>query len=98
MGEVQSLIHLFEQKDDLLEVITEDASDDIHVLIGRENPMTGMEGSSLVYRTIRSGDRVLGAIGVIGPRRMDYGKVISIIDNLVLGIDNLLSGPENPPR
>lgn len=98
MGEVQSLLHLFEQKDDLLEVITEDASDDIHVLIGRENPMTGMEGSSLVYRTIRSGDRVLGAIGVIGPRRMDYGKVISIIDNLVLGIDNLLSGPENPPR
>ena len=60
--------------------------------------MSGMEGSSIVWRTIRSGDRVLGAIGVIGPRRMDYGKVISVINNLALGIDNLLGDPggKNP--
>lgn len=98
IGEIRSLMHLFEQKDDLLNVISGNDSDDIHVLIGHENAMTGMEGSSLVYRTIRSGDRVLGAIGVIGPRRMDYGKVISVINNLALGIDHLLSDPghDNP--
>lgn len=93
MSEVQSLLHLFEQKEDLLNVISDDVSDDIHVRIGREAATSGMEGSSLVWRTIRAGDRVLGAIGVIGPRRMDYGKVISIINNLALGIDQLLSAP-----
>ena len=98
LGEVRSLLHLFEQKDDLLDVISDDTSDDIHVRIGHETAMSGMEGSSIVWRTIRSGDRVLGAIGVIGPRRMDYGKVISVINHLALGIDNLLgdSGGKNP--
>ena len=98
LGEVRSLLHLFEQKDDLLDVISDDTSDDIHVRIGHETAMSGMEGSSIVWRTIRSGDRVLGAIGVIGPRRMDYGKVISVINNLALGIDNLLGDPggKNP--
>jgi heat-inducible transcriptional repressor len=93
MDEIKSLIHLFEQKDDLLEVIsTQDTDRDIHVRIGRETAVDGMGNSSLVYRTIRADGKVLGVIGVIGPRRMDYGKVISIIDNLALGIDNLLSG------
>ena len=98
LGEVRSLLHLFEQKDDLLDVISDDTSDDIHVRIGHETAMSGMEGSSIVWRTIRSGDRVLGAIGVIGPRRMDYGKVISVINHLALGIDNLLGDPggKNP--
>ncbi len=92
MGEIKSLINLFEQKDDLLSVISDDApGNDIRVLIGHENAVEGMDNSALVYRTIRAGDRVLGAIGVIGPRRMDYSKVISIIDNLVLGIDSLLA-------
>ncbi len=96
MGELRDLIDLFEQKDDLLSVISEAAGDDIHVLIGHENTTRGMGNSALVYRTIRAGDRVLGAIGVIGPRRMDYSKVISIIDNLALGIDSLLaSGDPN---
>ncbi len=93
MGEIKGLINLFEQKDDLLSVISDGAhTDDIRVLIGHENAAPGMDNSALVYRTIRAGNRVLGAIGVIGPRRMDYGKVISIIDNLALGIDTLLSG------
>ena len=98
LGEVRSLLHLFEQKDDLLDVISDDTSDDIHVRIGHETAMSGMEGSSIVWRTIRSGDRVLGAIGVIGPRRMDYGKVISVINHLAIGIDNLLGDPggKNP--
>ena len=98
LGEVRSLLHLFKQKDDLLDVISDDTSDDIHVRIGHETAMSGMEGSSIVWRTIRSGDRVLGAIGVIGPRRMASGKVISVINHLALGIDNLLGDPggKNP--
>jgi len=92
-GEIRSLIHLLEQKDELLDVISTDtAPDDVQVLIGHENTVKGLGNSTLVYRTVHADGRPLGVIGVIGPRRMDYGKVISIIDNLVVGIDNLLTG------
>ena len=93
IGEVRELIHLFEQKDELLEVISSEGEqdDDVHVKIGSENAVDVMNNSSLVYRVIRSGGRVLGAIGVIGPCRMDYARVISIINNLALGIDHLIS-------
>ena len=95
-GEIKSLIHLLEDKDELLDVISEeDETDGVKVLIGNEAAVRGMGNSTLIYRTVQSGGKVLGVIGVIGPRRMDYSKVISIIDNLVLGIDNLLSSPED---
>ena len=86
------MIHLLEDKDELLDVMfTDDDADSVKVLIGNEPAVRGMGNSTLVYRTGQSGGKVLGVIGVIGPRRMDYSKVISIIDNLALGIDNLLS-------
>ncbi len=94
--EIKSLIHMLEDKEELLEVISdEESGDGVKVLIGHETSVRGMGNSTLVYRPVQAGGRVLGVIGVIGPRRMDYGKVISIIDNLVLGIDNLLSSPDD---
>ena len=57
-----------------------------------------MENSTLVYRSIRRGGHVVGAIGVIGPRRMDYSKVIATIDQLAERIDDMLSGGEDPKR
>jgi heat-inducible transcriptional repressor len=84
-----------EDKDELLDVMfTDDEGDSVKVLIGNETAVRGMGNSTLVYRTVQAGGKVLGVIGVIGPRRMDYSKVISIIDSLALGIDNLLSDGE----
>ena len=45
---------------------------------------------------MRRDGRVVGAIGVIGPRRMDYAKAISTIDELAAGIDLLLKDDEDP--
>lgn len=97
--ELKTLIHLLEDKDELLDVMfTDEEPDATRVLIGNETAVRGMGNSTLVYRTVQSGGRVLGVIGVIGPRRMDYSKVISIIDNLALGIDNLLSDSSEEDR
>jgi transcriptional regulator of heat shock response len=41
---------------------------------------------------------VLGAIGVIGPRRMDYARVISTIDQLASGIDHLLADEDDSSK
>ncbi len=89
--ELRSVIDLLERKDPILDVVSASRdSDKVNVYIGSENNVQVMSNSTLVFKTVRSGDRVLGAIGIIGPRRMDYAKVISTIDQLALGIDHLL--------
>ena len=99
VGELRSMIDLLETKEPLLDVIsTGRDSQDVNVYIGSENNVKVMSNSTLVFKTVRRGDRVVGAIGVIGPRRMDYAKVISTIDELVSGIDHLLAGDESEDK
>lgn len=96
IDELRKIMTLFEEKQDLLSAISDgakqDDSDSVHVLIGSENSVEIMNNSTLIYRPVKRGDKVIGAIGVVGPRRMDYPKVIAIIDQLTRGIDSLLSG------
>ena len=63
--------------------------------IGSESGAPGMQQSSLVFKKIVRGGRVIGAIGVIGPRRMKYNRVISMLDYLSKGMSGML-GAEPP--
>ena len=96
---LRSLLDLFENKEDLLNIVSNSQKDVINVLIGRENTVDVMDNSSLIFKTITSGDRVLGAIGIIGPTRMDYSKVITTIDTLSRAIkdraEEMLGLPES---
>ena len=93
---IKDLIGMFEHKDELLSLISGDESDDkVNVYIGKENSVGVMNNSALVYRTIKRNGRTVGAIGVIGPTRMDYSRVISTIERLATGIDNMLNPSED---
>ncbi|MBP5209768.1 MAG: heat-inducible transcription repressor HrcA [Clostridia bacterium] len=100
LDELRNMMTLFEDKEDLIDAIKTDADarleDGVHVLIGSENSVKVMNNSALIYRPVRRDGHVIGAIGVIGPRRMDYAKVISTIDQLAAGIDRLLEGQKQP--
>jgi len=52
------------------------------VLIGSDSPFTEETGTAVVAASYRSGDRVLGALGVIGPRRMEYPRVVPLVEEL----------------
>ena len=92
VGELRSVMDMLETKEPLLDVIsTGRDSRDVNVVIGSENNVKVMSNSTLVFKTVRRDGRVVGAIGIIGPRRMDYAKVISTIDELATGIDHLLT-------
>jgi heat-inducible transcriptional repressor len=94
--ELRSMIDLLEQKEPLLDVISARRdSNEVNVYIGSENNVKVMSNSTLIFKTVHHGDRVIGAIGVIGPRRMDYAKVISTVDQLAAGIDRLLKGGDD---
>ncbi len=61
------------------------------VFIGSENPLDEMKSFSLVAATYREGKRPMGAVGIIGPTRMDYLQAISIVDLTAKYISEVLS-------
>ncbi|MDY3845616.1 MAG: heat-inducible transcriptional repressor HrcA [Eubacteriales bacterium] len=93
VSSVKGLIDMFEHKDEILSLVSSDETidDKVNVYIGKENSVNIMNNSALVFRTIKRGSDVVGAIGVIGPCRMNYSKVISTIDRLARGIDDMLN-------
>lgn len=65
-------------------------SEGVQVFIGSENRFLGDHGCSLVVSQYKRGDRVLGALGVIGPTRMDYSKVIPLVAETAKQVSRLL--------
>ena len=91
-GKLKNLLGVLEEKDKLLDVISSHTTDDdgIHVYIGAENDSDVMQNTTLIFKNITVGDHTL-AVGVIGPKRMNYSKVIGMINQLASGIDRMLS-------
>ena len=87
------LISTFEEKKELTELVRERLSDEestgIQVYIGKESKMQTMEDCSIVTATYDLGDGMKGTIGIIGPKRMDYDKVIDNIKNVKKQLDSI---------
>ena len=66
----------------LIELLTARASATagVQVVIGSEMPYQEMHETSLVAAAYKYGDQVLGVLGVVGPRRMPYAKVVPLVD------------------
>lgn len=85
------LITTFEEKELLTELINDsvngEANTGIQVYIGNETPIKTMKDCSVVTATYELEEGIKGTIGIIGPRRMDYDKVISTLKNLKSQLD-----------
>lgn len=99
IDKLQKMLSAIEDKDDIVKAVsTIDQSDDeTKVFIGSENMVKIMDDSTLIYKNLKLNGKTIGAIGIIGPCRMDYSKVLSTIDKLSdeinhLSENNLLSG------
>ena len=90
MGE---LISNFEEKKALGSIVQETLSEDhesgIQVYIGNEMPMNGLQNCSVVTATYELGEGMKGTVGVIGPKRMDYDKVVGILKDIMNQLDTL---------
>ncbi|MCC8065871.1 MAG: heat-inducible transcriptional repressor HrcA [Clostridiales bacterium] len=92
------LINVFEDKRNLAGLITSDDQEQetgIQVYIGQETSMQSMKDCSVVTATYELGDGVYGRIGVIGPKRMDYDKVVSTLKTLTAQLDQLFEKDKN---
>ena len=90
VSDLKNLMGVLEEKDKLLDVIsTHTTGDDgIHVYIGTDNENDGMKNTTLIFKNINiCGGKM--AFGVIGPKRMNYSKVIGMLNQLADGIDKM---------
>lgn len=87
------LINAFEEKDLLNELVEGTLADEsntgIQVYIGDEMPIQTMKDCSVVTATYELGEGMKGTIGIIGPKRMDYDKVVGTLKNLMHQLDDL---------
>lgn len=79
-----SFIKALDEKKTLMELIQEVIDEDldenkVKVLIGQENPRGFMNEFSVVLGDYKIDNQIVGALGVIGPKRMNYGKVIATV-------------------
>lgn len=79
---IRQLFDDLERKRDLAQLLDlADGAEGVSVFIGSENKLFSMTGSSLVISSYRdSSQRIIGAIGVIGPTRLNYGRIVPIVD------------------
>lgn len=88
------LIQALEEKDVLKDIVnTTIQSDDGHVkiVIGEENELEGLKECSLITTSYHIGGEKVGAIGIIGPKRMDYDKTVLNLRCLIKSVDELLN-------
>lgn len=89
------LLGALEEKQVLSNLITSSLDEeegngtDIQVYIGNETPITTMKDCSVVTATYELGDGMKGAIGIIGPKRMDYEKVVESLKTLKTQLDSV---------
>ena len=87
----RSIVALAEQKDELLKLFSAPKSGSLSVYIGNEINITTAGESSVIFKTFSAGPEITGAIGVIGPKRMDYSKIIAKLEYLSKNIEDNLT-------
>ncbi len=77
---LKKVMNILDQKNILRQLIESSTDKGLEVRIGQENQLKDMENCSIVFSTYSIADRAYGKIGVIGPTRMQYTRVISTLD------------------
>ncbi|MBE6558999.1 MAG: heat-inducible transcription repressor HrcA [Ruminococcaceae bacterium] len=87
---MKEILGAFEKQEEILNMVSGAAGDDISVVIGSESSVKVMDNSALVYKPIVKDGKTLGAIAILGPARMDYAKVLATLEGLSGNITSLL--------
>ncbi len=90
---VRVLFDDLERKRDIAEFLQlADEGEGVRIFIGSENKLFSLSGSSLVVSPYMNADRkVVGAIGVIGPTRLNYGRIVPIVNYTAQMVGRVLS-------
>jgi heat-inducible transcriptional repressor len=90
VAKLRSLLTLIDQEEWIYNLIRNDSAG-IHVKIGRENNNSVMDNCSLITATYSAGVENLGTIAILGPTRMEYSRVISLLQFLSKDLTSVLT-------
>ena len=91
---IQQLLLAFEEKAKLIEILgslLHSSNMGVQVVIGKENPANAMRHCALVIAPLRYGSRIVGALGVVGPTRMEYDRAVTTVEYVAHLCNRLLS-------
>ncbi|KAF0137995.1 MAG: heat-inducible transcriptional repressor [Xanthobacteraceae bacterium] len=90
---IRVLFDDLERKRDIAEFLNlTEAGEGVRIFIGSENKLFSLSGSSLVVSPYMNADRkIIGAVGVIGPTRLNYGRIVPIVDYTAQLVGRLVS-------
>ncbi len=93
LDRIRELFDDLERKRDLVQLLDlAEGGDGVRVFIGSENKLFSLSGSSLVVSPYMNADRkIIGAVAVIGPTRLNYGRIVPIVDYTAQLVGRLVS-------
>ncbi len=94
LDRIRTLFDDLERKRDIADFLelAEDG-EGVRIFIGSENKLFSLSGSSLVVSPYMNADRkIIGAVGVIGPTRLNYGRIVPIVDYTAQLVGRLIAG------
>ena len=79
---IRALFSALETKETMTRLLSlTDSAEGVRIFIGADNDLFGVAGCSMIVRSFQdSQQRILGAVGVIGPMRMNYARIIPMVD------------------
>jgi len=91
---IKTLFDDLERKRDLAQFLElAEEGEGVRIFIGSENKLFSLSGSSLVVSPYMNSDRkIIGAVGVIGPTRLNYGRIVPIVEYTAQLVGRMLSG------
>lgn len=96
MGKLRSLFDLFERKTALMRLLdTSVQADGVQIFIGGDSQLVPVQDMSVVVAPYAVNGQVVGTLGVIGPTRMAYERVVPIVDVTARLLSSALSGSQN---
>ena len=98
IDKIRGMLEMMENKQEMIKILSEADSDKVNVYIGGDEQEGLVDNSALIFKKLTIGGRVVGAIGVLGPSRMDYSKVISTMEYLSRQISELFGGALPPGK
>ncbi len=90
----KNFVNILDERDLMADMLNTGVAKDINVYIGEENEKEELKDFSIVTFKHRIGNKDLGTIGLIGPKRMDYSKVISVMKYISKKLNDKNSGKE----
>ncbi len=93
----QSVIELIEDQDIIIHILEKSAeikSDQVFISIGSENELQELTEYSFISKEYKQGD-IIGMLGIIGPKRMEYSKVVAMVDYVAKMLSETLTNPNS---